>query len=159
MTAQKVITRKEATAQILAAKRERGVTFEEIAKAVGRHKVWTTAALVGQHPMSKEESEKAVKVLGLGPEVAAALQEIPMRGSLDSAVPVDPTIYRFYELIQVYGPTIKALIHETFGDGIMSAIDFEMDIRKKEDPKGDRVVVVLNGKFLPYKKSTDWHPE
>ena len=75
-----------------------------------------------------------------------------MRGSLDSAVPVDPTIYRFYELIQVYGPTIKALIHEEFGDGIMSAIDFDMEIQRKADPKGDRVVVTLNGKFLPYKK-------
>jgi cyanate lyase len=75
-----------------------------------------------------------------------------MRGSLDSAVPVDPTIYRFYELIQVYGPTIKALIHEEFGDGIMSAIDFDMEIKRREDPKGDRVVVTLNGKFLPYKK-------
>lgn len=148
----KVITKKEATAQILAAKAEKGLTFEQIAKAVGRHKVWTTAALLGQHPMSADEAEKAVKVLGLRSEVATALQEIPMRGTLDSAVPVDPLIYRFYELIQVYGPTFKAIIHEMFGDGIMSAIDFEMDIQKKEDPKGDRVVVTLNGKFLPYKK-------
>jgi cyanate lyase len=102
--------------------------------------------------MSKEEADRAVKLLGLGPEVAAALGEIPMRGSLESSVPVDPTIYRFYEAIQVYGTTIKALIHEMFGDGIMSVIDFEMDIQKKEDPKGDRVVVTLNGKFLPYRK-------
>ena len=151
-----MITKKEATAKILEAKQAKGLTWEEIARAVGRHKIWTTAALLGQHPMSKEEAEKAVKVLALGEgvaqQVAAALQEFPTRGSLDSPVPVDPTIYRFYELIQVYGPTIKAIIHETFGDGIMSAIDFEMDIQKKEDPKGDRVVVTLNGKFLPYKK-------
>jgi cyanate lyase len=152
----KVITREEATTKILAAKKLKGLTFEQIAQSVGRDKVWTTAALLGQHPMSVEESSKAVKALGLpegaAQEVAAALQEIPMRGSLDTAVPVDPTIYRFYELIQVYGPTLKALIHEMFGDGILSAIDFEMDIQKKPDPKGDRVVVTLNGKFLSYKK-------
>jgi cyanate lyase len=147
-----VITKKEATAQILAAKAEKGLTFEQIAKAVGRHKVWTTAALLGQASMSEEQAEAAVKVLGLGHEVAAALQECPMKGSLDSSVPVDPLIYRFHEITQVYGTTIKAIIHEMFGDGIMSAIDFEMDIQKKEDPKGDRVVVTLNGKFLPYKK-------
>ena len=151
-----MITREEATAKILEAKQAKGLTWEQIAKAVGQHKVWTTAALLGQHPMSKEEAEKAVRALGLGEDgvsaVVAALQQFPMRGSLEDPVPVDPTIYRFYELIQVYGPTIKALIHEKFGDGIMSAIDFEMDIQKKEDPKGDRVVVTLNGKFLQYKE-------
>src|SRR5262249_32255632 len=124
LATQSVITRAEATAQILTAKKAKGLTFEAIAKAVGRHKVWVTAALLGQQTMSKEEASAAVRILGLGPEVAAALQEIPTRGSLESPVPVDPTIYRFYELIQVYGPTIKALIHETFGDGILSAIDF-----------------------------------
>src|SRR5574341_929425 len=117
---------------------------------------WTTAALLGQHPMSADEAGSVIKTLGFSSEeaeqVSSALQQFPMRGSLDSAVPVDPTIYRFYELIQVYGPTIKALIHEEFGDGIMSAIDFDMEIKRKEDPKGDRVVVTLNGKFLPYKK-------
>jgi cyanate lyase len=156
MEMQKVIGREEATAQILTAKQQKGVTWEAIAKAVGRHKVWTTAALLGQHPMSADEAGRAVTALGLAEgaaqQVAAALQQFPMRGALEDPVPVDPTIYRFYELIQVYGPTIKALIHESFGDGIMSAIDFEMDIQKKEDPKGDRVVVTLNGKFLQYKK-------
>jgi len=151
-----MLTREEATAKILAAKQKNKLSWEQIAKGVGRHKIWTTAALLGQHPMSAEESESVVKILGFAEgeaqEVSAALQEFPMRGSLDSAVPVDPTIYRFYELIQVYGPTIKALIHEEFGDGIMSAIDFDMEIKRKEDPKGDRVVVTLNGKFLPYKK-------
>jgi cyanate lyase len=151
-----MLTRKEATNKILEAKEQKKTTWEEIAKAVGRHKVWTTAALLGQHPMTADEAERAVKFLGLAEgeaqNVAVALRQFPMRGSLDSAVPVDPTIYRFYELIQVYGPTIKALIHEGFGDGILSAIDFEMDIQKKEDPKGDRVVITLNGKFLPYKK-------
>ena len=156
MAEQKVITREEATAQIIAAKKQRGLTFEEIAKAVGRHKVWVTAALMGQATMSKEEAERAVSVLGLGEgeasAVAATLQEPPMKGSLDSTVPVDPLIYRFHEITQVYGTTIKAIIHEMFGDGIMSAIDFEIDIQKKEDPKGDRVVVTYSGKFLPYRK-------
>jgi cyanate lyase len=156
MAEQKVITREEATAQIIAAKKQKGLTFEEIAKAVGRHKVWVTAALMGQATMSKEEAEKAVSILGLGEgvasAVAAALQEPPMKGSLENTVPVDPLIYRFHEITQVYGTTIKAIIHEMFGDGIMSAIDFEIDIQKKEDPKGDRVVVTLNGKFLPYRK-------
>ena len=146
------MTREEATRHILEAQQAKGITWEEIAGHVGRHKVWTTAALLGQHPMSPAEAQGAVRALGLGPEVAAALQQYPTRGTLDTSVPIDPTIYRFYELIQVYGTTIKELIHEGFGDGIMSAIDFEMDIQKLEDPKGDRVVVTLNGKFLPYKK-------
>ncbi|HAK89757.1 MAG TPA: cyanase [Nitrospiraceae bacterium] len=144
--------REEATQLIIEAKGKKGLTWEAIAKKVGKHKIWTTAALLGQHAMSKEEANAAVKVLGLKPDVAAALQKCPMRGALEDAVPVDPTIYRFYELIQVYGPSIKELIHETFGDGIMSAIDFSMDIQRVEDPKGDRVLVTLNGKFLPYKK-------
>jgi cyanate lyase len=147
-----MITRVEATAQLLAAKKAKGLTFEAIAAAVGRHKVWVTAALMGQATMSADEATAAARVLGLGPEVAEALQEMPMKGSLDSTVPVDPLIYRFHEITQVYGTTMKALIHEMFGDGIMSAIDFEMDIQKIEDPKGDRVVVTYNGKFLPYKK-------
>jgi cyanate lyase len=149
---EKLISRAEATARILAAKEARGLKFEDIAKAVGKHKVWVTAALMGQASMSAAEAEAVVKTLGLGPEVTATLQSFPMKGSLESAVPVDPLIYRFHEITQVYGTTIKAIIHEMFGDGIMSAIDFEMDIQKKEDPKGDRVVVTLNGKFLPYKK-------
>lgn len=156
MAIQNAMTRKEATEHILAAKREKGLTFEDIGKAVDRHKVWVTAALMGQATMSKEEAQKAVKALGLGEgiasQVADLLQEIPTKGSLDSTVPVDPLMYRFHEITQVYGTTMKAIIHEMFGDGIMSAIDFEIDIQKKEDPKGDRVVVTLNGKFLPYRK-------
>lgn len=147
-----MMTRAEATTQILAAKKAKGLTFEAIAAAVGRHKVWVTAALLGQATMSAAEANAAAQVLGLGPEVAEALQAIPSKGSLDTPVPVDPLIYRFHEITQVYGTTIKALIHEMFGDGIMSAIDFEMDIRKEEDPKGDRVIVTYSGKFLPYKK-------
>jgi cyanate lyase len=142
----------EATERILAAKKQKNLTFEAITKAVGRHKVWVTSALLGQSTMSAEEAQKAVSILGLGPDVAAALQEMPTKGSVGQTVPVDPLIYRFHEITQVYGTTIKAVIHEMFGDGIMSAIDFEMDIQKKEDPKGDRVVITMNGKFLPYKK-------
>jgi len=146
------MNRSEATEQILAAKQRKGLGFADIATAVGRHKVWVTAALLGQATMSADEASQAVGVLGLGPEVASALQEIPAKGSVGQAVPVDPLIYRFHEITQVYGTTIKAIIHEMFGDGIMSAIDFELDIQKKEDPKGDRVIVTMNGKFLPYRK-------
>ena len=102
--------------------------------------------------MDRQEAARAVEVLGLGPTVAEALQQFPMKGSLAQSPPTDPLIYRFHEITQVYGTTLKALIHEMFGDGIMSAIDFEMDIQKIEDPKGDRVVVTYNGRFLPYKK-------
>ncbi len=147
-----MLTREEATRKVLAAKHAKGLTFEAIARAVGRHKVWVTSALLGQSTMSAEEAGRAVEVLGLGPDVAAALQQIPSKGSVGRDVPVDPLIYRFHEITQVYGTTLKALIHEMFGDGIMSAIDFTLDVQKQEDPKGDRVVVTMNGKFLPYKK-------
>ena len=143
--------REEATEQILEAKKQKGLTFEAIAQKVGRHKVWTTAALLGQHPMSAEEADAVGNLLDLDPEVSEALQEIPLRGSLDSDVPTDPTIYRIHEITQVYGTTIKALIHEEFGDGIMSAINFKMDIEKVEDPEGERVRITYEGKFLPYK--------
>ena len=143
--------RKEATELILEAKRQEGLTFEAIAEKVGRHKAWMTAALLGQHPMSAEDAEQVVDILGLDQEVTAVLQEIPMRGSLDTDVPVDPTIYRLYEVIQVYGTTIKALIHEEFGDGIMSAINFGLNVERVEDPEeGDRVRITCEGKFLPY---------
>ena len=147
-----MLTREQATSQILEAKQAKGLTFEQLAQTIGRHKVWATSALLGQQGMSADEADKAVKALGLGKDVSLALQQCPLKGCMDTTVPTDPLIYRFYELIQVYGTTWKALIHETFGDGIMSAIDFEMDIQKKPDPKGDRVVITMNGKFLPYKK-------
>ena len=140
----------EATEVILAAKAKRGLTFDKIAEAVGRSKVWTTAAIFGQATMSAQEAGKLAEVLGLSSEVVAVLQEIPYRGS-SQAVPNDPLIYRFYELIQVYGPTWKAIIHEMFGDGIMSAIDFDMTLERLPDPKGDRVKITMSGKFLPYK--------
>jgi cyanate lyase len=144
------VTREEATDMILEAKDEKSLTFEAIAAQVGRHKVWTTAALFGQHPMNAEEADAVVDLLDLDDEVARALQRFPMRGSLETDVPTDPTIYRIHEITQVYGTTIKALIHEEFGDGIMSAINFNMDIERVEDPKGDRVRITYEGKFLPY---------
>jgi cyanate lyase len=147
-----LMTRREATNLILKAKVDKGLTFEEIARAVGRHKVWTTAALLGQASMSSDEAGRLVAYLDLPAEVSTSLQECPMKGSLEGPVPVDPLIYRLHEITQVYGTTIKALIHEVFGDGIMSAIDFELDIERVSDPHGDRVRITYNGKFLPYRK-------
>lgn len=146
------MTREECTATILQAKVAKGLTYQQIADVVGRHVIWTTSALLGQQTMAAEEAEKVVKLLDLSPEVAKALQEFAMKGSLPQSPPTDPVIYRFYEIVQVYGTTLKAVIHEQFGDGIMSAIDFTMDVQKVADPKGDRVRVTMEGKFLPYKK-------
>ena len=147
-----MISKAEATTQLLEAKKAKGLTFESIAETIKRDKVWVAAAIMGQASMSADEANATVIALGLGPEVADALQEVPMKGSLESTVPVDPLIYRFHEITQVYGTSMKAVIHELFGDGIMSAIDFEIDVKKEEDPKGDRVVVTYSGKFLPYRK-------
>jgi cyanate lyase len=146
------MTRQEATELIIKAKKEKGLTWEQIANKVGAHRVWVTSALLGQNSMSPDDAEKAAAILGLGPEIVNALTECPVKGALDSSVPVDPLIYRFHEITQVYGTTIKEIIHEMFGDGIMSAIDFEMEISKKPDPKGDRVVITFDGKFLPYRR-------
>jgi cyanate lyase len=137
---------------ILEAKQRKGVSFEDLANVVGRHVVWTTAAIMGQATMDQGEAERLAEMLDLGPEITQALQQIPSKGSLPGAVPVDPLIYRLHEITQVYGTTIKAVIHEMFGDGIMSAIDFEIDIQRVPDPKGDRVQITYNGKFLPYRK-------
>lgn len=145
------MTRTEVTDLILAAKRKKGLKWADIAGKVGQSKEWTTAALLGQMTLDKKQAAAVGKLLGLPVEAVEQLQIVPYKGSLPSAVPTDPLIYRFYELIMVYGMTIKSLIHEEFGDGIMSAIDFSMDISRVPDPKGDRVKIVLNGKFLPYK--------
>jgi len=144
--------RRGCTTAILEAKKARGLTFAELADKLGHHVVWTTAAIMGQATMDAAEAQALAALLDLAPEVAAALQEIPTKGSLDTSVPVDPLMYRLHEITQVYGTSIKAVIHEMFGDGIMSAIDFDIDIRRVEDPKGDRVQLVYTGKFLPYKK-------
>ncbi|MBO1330076.1 cyanase [Streptomyces sp. VRA16 Mangrove soil] len=146
-----MIDRSEATHRILAAKESAGLSFEEIAAAVGAHEVWVASALLGQNTMTRDQAAAAGKLLGLDEETVAALTRDASRGSLGQAVPTDPLIYRLYEIVQVYGTTMKAVIEEKFGSGIMSAIDFSMDIQKKPDPKGDRVVVTLDGKFLPYR--------
>jgi cyanate lyase len=143
-------TKKEAAEIVRAAKARLGVTWAQLAEAVGRPVAWTTSALLGQQPMSAEQAAAAASLLDLGPDVQRALQLQPTRGALETAVPTDPTMYRFYEVLQVYGPTLKELIHEEFGDGIMSAINFRLDVKRVANPAGDRVVVTLDGKFLPY---------
>lgn len=146
------MNREEATELILEAKKEKGLIWKELAEKVGMSDVWTTTALMGQIHMNEEEAAKAAEALGLGPEVAEALRNYPMRGGLDPMVPTDPLVYRFYEIMQVYGAPMKQLIHEEFGDGIMSAIDLTVDVEREEDPDGDRVKITYSGKFLPYKK-------
>ena len=145
------MTRTDVTELVVMARIKKGLGWAKIAKAVGQSKEWTTAALLGQMQMTKEQAEKAGKLLALPRDAVLLLQQVPYKGSLPTAVPTDPLIYRWYEIVNVYGTTIKELIHEEFGDGIMSAIDFKMDITREPDPKGDRVNVVLSGKFLPYK--------
>ncbi|KJS40084.1 MAG: cyanate hydratase [Rhodospirillaceae bacterium BRH_c57] len=140
------------TEKIVAAKLAKNLTWAEVAEKIGNSKEWTTCALLGQMQMTEAEAATAGEIFGLTAEEAKWLTTCPYRGALGQAVPTDALLYRFYELLQVYGPTMKALIEEQFGDGIMSAIDFSMDIGKQEDPKGDRVLVTLNGKFLPYKR-------
>lgn len=143
--------RDEVTALILTKKLEKKLKWTQLAQAIGLSKEWTTAALLGQMTLTAEQAEKMGDLLDLPAKAVAVLQTVPYKGSLPTAVPTDPLIYRFYELISVYGTSIKELIHEEFGDGIMSAIDFSMDISREPDPKGDRVHIVLSGKFLPYK--------
>jgi cyanate lyase len=145
-----VLSKEEAAQAVRAAKARLGLSWEQLAKATGRPVAWTTSALLGQQPMTAEQAAAAADLLDLGDDVVQALQLQPTRGALDAAVPVDPTIYRLYEVVQVYGPTIKELIHEEFGDGIMSAINFRFDVQRQADPAGDRVVITLDGKFLPY---------
>ena len=145
--------RADVTEKILTAKRMKELTWEEIAKKIGgASKIIVTAACMGQMKMTKEQATKAAKLFGLGKEETLLLQEVPYRGSLPEQPPTDPLIYRFYELVQVYGTSWKELIQEEFGDGIMSAIDFEMAIERQPDPKGDRVRITMSGKFLPYKE-------
>jgi cyanate lyase len=145
-----MMTKKDAAEVVRAAKARLGVTWDQLAEAVGKPPAWTTSALLGQQPMTAAQAEAAGSLLDLDEDVRQALRLQPTRGALETAVPADPTIYRFYEVLQVYGPTIKELIHEEFGDGIMSAINFRLDIKRVPDPVGDRVVVTLDGKFLPY---------
>jgi cyanate lyase len=138
--------------KIIAAMKAKGLTFKSLADEIGLSPFIVAAALHGQMPLPQDAAARAAKTLGTA-EAEEFLTEIPMRGSLDALVPTDPTIYRFYEIVQVYGTTLKALIHEEFGDGIMSAIDFDLDLTRQPDPNGDRVRIVMTGKFLKYKKS------
>ena len=144
------MSKEEATALILAAKKHLGLSWVEIAEKVGMSPVWTHSACFGMNSMPKDKAEALVAALDLPNDCIDALEEKPTK-IWTQAVPTDPALYRLYEIVGVYGPTIKDLVQEKFGDGIMSAIDFEMYIEKVEDPKGDRVKVTMSGKFLGYK--------
>jgi cyanate lyase len=139
-------------ALIRESKAKKGLTWEKIAVHVGRSPVYITSACLGENSLSPEDAKKLGDLLNLSPEIVAILQSCPKKGSRSDDVPKDPLLYRFHEINLVYGESLKELIHEKFGDGIMSAIDFTMELEKVEDPKGDRVKVTMCGKFLAYKK-------
>ena len=139
------------TQKLLAAKKETGITFTDLEKVLGRDEVWIAAVFYRQASASPEEAEKILSTLKFPSSLAMELTECPLKGD-SSIVPTDPLIYRFYEIMQVYGMPLKSVIQEKFGDGIMSAIDFTLNVEKEEDPKGDRVKIIMSGKFLPYKK-------
>ena len=145
------MTRNEVTELIITQKLYKKVSWSELAEIIGLSKEWTTAALLGQMTLTSDQAEKIGAKLDLPQDAIIQLQVVPYKGSLPTAVPTDPLIYRFYELINVYGTTFKELIHEEFGDGIMSAIDFNMDLKREPNENGDRVQILLSGKFLPYK--------
>ena len=147
------MNRSEVTQKILSAKRLKRLSWKQIlAELGGGSSVYVAAALMGQMTLRPEQAERAAMLFDLGEEETLLLQEVPYRGSLPTAVPTDPLVYRFYELVQVYGTTWKELIQEEFGDGIMSAIDFDMAIERQPDQKGDRVKITMTGKFLTYKE-------
>ncbi len=145
------MSRSEVTEKILTAKVARGLKWSDVAARVGLSKEWVTAACLGQMTLNREQAAVVGEIFGLSEEDRRWLTVVPYKGSLPGDVPTDPLIYRFHELVAVYGTTFKELIHEEFGDGIMSAIDFKMDITREPDPKGDRVHIRMSGKFLPYK--------
>ena len=145
------MSRLDVTEKIIATKVAQGIKWSDVAAKVGLSKEWVTAACLGQMTLTPQQASVVGNVFGLSEAEQKWLQVVPYKGSLPTAVPADPLIYRFYELVSVYGTTFKALIHEEFGDGIMSAIDFKMDLKREADPKGDRVNIVMSGKFLPYK--------
>ena len=145
------MNRNDVTEKIVTVKVKKSIKWADVATKVGESKEWVTAACLGQMTLNEAQAKIVGKIFGLDAEEQKWLQVVPYKGSLPTAVPTDALIYRWYEIVSVYGTTIKELIHEEFGDGIMSAIDFSMDIQRQPDPKGDRVNVVLSGKFLPYK--------
>ncbi|KKB63175.1 cyanate hydratase [Robbsia andropogonis] len=146
------MTRLAVTEKIIATKVAQDIKWADVAKKVGLSKEWVTAACLGQMTLDKNQAFIIADIFGLSEEEAKWLTVTPYKGSLLTSVPTDPLIYRFYELVNVYGTTFKELIHEEFGDGIMSAIDFKMDLQRQPDPNGDRVSIALSGKFLPYKQ-------
>ena len=144
-----MMTKEDVTAMILSAKKQAGLTWEGIAEKIGMSPVWTHSAAMGMNAFPPEKAKLMVSVMGLPQEAESVLSESPTK-IWEQAVPTDPCIYRFYEIVGVYGPTLKALIQEKFGDGIMSAIDFDMTVTRVENPKGDRVKVEMSGKYLGY---------
>ena len=147
------MTKKEMSDAVLSAKKAKGLTWARLAEEIGLGELWLASCGHGENCLDPAAAETLAGLLGLGPEVRAALTEPPLKGwTMEKPIPTDPLIYRFYEIVTVYGTTLKDVIQEKFGYGIMSAIDFKMEIAKEPNPKGDRVVVTLNGKFLPYTK-------
>lgn len=144
-------TRADVTALILTARRTLGLSYTAVAEMLGTPRVWTTAALLGQHPFPQAVAARLCTLLDLPAACEVILQEVPMRGSFETLPPTDPTVYRLYEVLQVYGPALKMLIHEDFGDGIMSAINFDLQLGRVPGEDGERVQITLTGKFLPYK--------
>lgn len=145
------MNRLDVTELIITRKIAKQLSWAQLADIIGHSKEWSTAALLGQMTLTAEQAQNIGTALDLPAEAIALLQVVPYKGSLPTSVPTDPLIYRFYELINVYGTTFKELIHEEFGDGIMSAIDFKMDLQREPNPAGDRVSITMSGKFLPYK--------
>lgn len=137
--------------KLFAAKKKQGLSFSDLGKVIDRDEVWIASLFYRQASASHDEANKLVSALDLGPDITEELMDCPTKG-LGPLVPTDPLIYRFYEIMQVYGMPLKSIIHEKFGDGIMSAIDFTLNVEKEEDPKGDRVKITMSGKFLAYKK-------
>ncbi|MDG1280186.1 MAG: cyanase [Pseudorhodobacter sp.] len=149
LTMTQTMTKEDVTAMILSAKKQAGLTWEEIAEKIGMSPVWTHSAAMGMNAFPAEKAKLMVSVMGLPQEAESLLIESPTK-IWQQAVPTDPCIYRFYEIVGVYGPTLKALIQEKFGDGIMSAIDFDMSVTRVPNPKGDRVKIEMSGKYLGY---------
>ena len=145
------MSRMDVTEKIITAKVSQGIQWADVATSVGLSKEWVTAACLGQMTLTAQQAATVGEIFGLTAEDQKWLQVVPYKGSLPTAVPTDPLIYRFYELVSVYGTTFKELIHEEFGDGIMSAIDFKMDLQREPNAAGDRVSIAMSGKFLPYK--------
>ena len=147
----KSLTREDVTDMIMSVKIQKRIKWADVAPKLKLSKEWVTAACLGQMALTNTQAKLVAKIFSLPPEAIPVLEAVPYKGSLPTSVPTDPLIYRFYELISVYGTTFKELIHEEFGDCIMSAIDFKMDMQRQNDPNGDRVQIVMSGKFLPYK--------